>query len=271
LHQPKAPLGRYVKSLTYFKGYNPAHTIEKLLPDGTVNIIIELDEYDRYTFEHDTLKKKKKCIRAWISGMHRSLIAFSSLQSSSLFVIQFKAGGSYPFLQLPLDQLTNLIVDAEIVLGNSILELREKLMEAPLIADKFHLTEGWLESRASYCPLPESVVQYAVDTIIKNPSLTQLREIVEKTGYSQKQFIHIFKKHVGLTPKYFQRIIRFNLALNEIDQTQQLNWARISHDCGYYDQAHFINEFRKFSGFNPTEYLKEKGDFLNYIPVFDKG
>ncbi len=269
IHIPKAPLANYIGSLTYFKGYDPAHTIEKLMPDGTVNIIVELDEFDRYTFDHHTLEKQKKCIRAWVSGMHQHLIAFSSLRKSSLFVIQFKAGGSFPFLHTPLYALTNLVVDAELILGNSILELREKLMEAKTIPEKFQMAEEWLIQRAKYCPLPEAVVQFAVNTIQRNPTQIILKDIVEKTGYSQKQFIHIFKKQVGLTPKFYQRIIRFNKALEEINQQNAIEWPQISHDCGYYDQAHFINEFKKFSGFNPSNYLKEKGELLHYIPVYE--
>lgn len=268
IHIPKAPLSDYIGSLTYFKGYDPEHTIEKLMPDGKVNIIIELDEYDRYTFDHDTFEKKKKCIRAWVSGMHQSLIAFSSLRKSSLFVIQFKAGGSFPFLHTPLHAITNLVVDAELILGKSIFELREKLMEAPSISEKFQITEQWLIKRAHYAPLPESVVQYTVNAIEKNPTQIVLKEIAEKTGYSHKQFIHIFKKQVGLTPKFYQRIIRFNKALEEINRQQAIEWPRISLDCGFYDQAHFINEFKKFSGFNPSEYLKEKGEMLHYVPVY---
>lgn len=268
IHVPKAPLSNYIGSFTYFKGYDPAHTIEKLLPDGKVNIIIELDEYDRYTFDRDTLEKQKKCIRAWVSGMHQRFIAFSSLRKSSLFVIQFNAGGSFPFLQTPLHALTNLVVDAELILGNSILELREKLMDAKSIPEKFKMAEQWLVQRARYSPLPESVVQYAVKSIQANPSQIILKEIVEKTGYSHKQFIHIFKKQLGLTPKFYQRIIRFNKALEEINAHNAIDWSRISYDCGYYDQAHFIHEFKKFSGFNPSEYLKENRDMLHYLPVY---
>ncbi len=270
IHFPQGPLKPYIGSLTYFNGYDPSHIIEKLLPDAKVNIIIELDEYDRYTFHPFTLEKRQKCTRAWVSGMHQKMIAFSAMRNSSLFVIQFKAGGSFPFLHIPLNQINNLVVDAEQVLGNSIFELREKLMEAKNSSQRFFTVEQWLHKRARHCPLPESVVQFAIDQIQLNPSQGNLQEIVAKTGYSQKQFIHIFKKHVGLTPKFYQRIIRFNKALLDINQNHFLDWSQISHDCGYYDQAHFINEFKKFSGFNPSTYLKEKGELLHYVPVFEE-
>ena len=79
--------------------------------------------------------------------------------------------------------------------------------------------------------------------------------------------IKIFKEHVGVTPKVFLKIIRFQKALQEIETHKTVNWTSIAFESGYYDQAHFINDFKEFSGFTPNQYLKMQSDFANYIAV----
>ncbi len=77
----------------------------------------------------------------------------------------------------------------------------------------------------------------------------------------------MFKKQVGITPKAYLKIMRFQKTINEIEQSGNIDWALLSHDCGFYDQAHFINDFKLFSGFAPEEYIKRKSKYVNYIPV----
>ena len=72
---------------------------------------------------------------------------------------------------------------------------------------------------------------------------------------------------MGLTPKGFLKIIRFQKAIKEIAASKKADWTGIAYDSGYYDQAHFINDFKAFSGYTPEQYLRKQYDHLNYIPV----
>ncbi|HMX79717.1 MAG TPA: helix-turn-helix transcriptional regulator, partial [Ferruginibacter sp.] len=85
--------------------------------------------------------------------------------------------------------------------------------------------------------------------------------------YSQKHLIKLFKDHVGITPKGFLKIIRFQKAVQEIEASKNIHWARLALESGYYDQAHFIHDFKEFSGFTPQEYTQKQYDYLNYIAV----
>jgi AraC-like DNA-binding protein len=77
----------------------------------------------------------------------------------------------------------------------------------------------------------------------------------------------IYEKVVGLRPKSFARVCKFQKAVNLIEQQNQIEWSAIALDCGYYDQAHFIKEFHAFSGLNPSAYLTQRGDYVNFIPI----
>lgn len=243
------------------------YTIERLLPDGTVNLIIELDDIPKHTFDNDTLDKKEKYIRAWVSGMQQEFISIESPPDSSMMVIRFHPGGAYPFLGFPLSELNNMVVDADLIFGGDIIRLRNQLLDAETAEEKFLCVDQWLLSRASEPSFSAKALEYAIDQINREPTLNSIKALSQKTGYSQKQFIQLFKKYVGFTPKYFQRVQRFNRVLREVEDRKEINWSVLSYDCGFYDQAHFIKEFRKFSGFNPEEFIQEKGEYINYVPI----
>ena len=268
IHFPQGILTNYIVSIVYYEGYNAEHSIERLLPDGTLNIILELGDHPQHIYDNLDLSEKRKYTRSWISGMQSEFISISSAQHTAMMVIQFKPNGAYPILRIPIYELNNLVIDADLIFGEEIDFLREEVMNANSVDEKILIAEKWLSGKLQITEsIPEAVVQYAVEETLMNPSLVNMKAIANKTGYSQQHFINIFKKYVGLSPKQHQRIVRFNQLLKEIENTQRLDWASLSVDSGYFDQAHFIKDFKKFSGFSPQKYLFEKGEFINYIPI----
>jgi AraC-like DNA-binding protein len=89
-------------------------------------------------------------------------------------------------------------------------------------------------------------------------------DVVDRIGLSARTFIRLFVTEVGLTPKLFCRVRRFQRALRLARGGQPAGWAGIALDCGYCDQAHLIRDFRALSGFTPTEFLRVWGRHLDY-------
>ncbi|MBK8494627.1 MAG: helix-turn-helix transcriptional regulator [Chitinophagaceae bacterium] len=168
---------------------------------------------------------------------------------------------------MPLYELTDSVVDGDLVLTPGIMDLREMILGSALIPQKFMIVENYLVKKFRHKLTVNPFIHFAVGTIIRSPNGLSIEEISNKVGYSQKHLIRLFKDHVGLTPKGFLKIIRFQKAIEEITNTQKVNWTGIAYESGYYDQAHFINDFRTFSGFTPQQYLQKQFEHLNYIPV----
>lgn len=266
-HNPSFPLNQYVELFTYYKDLVQEHSIERLLPDGAPHLIIELDDIPKFTFHNETLEVKDKYSGAWISGMQKEFISISAEVHSSMFVIRFTPTGVYPLLGIPMNELSDRVFDAELFFGSSIRSLRDQLLEAPDPESKFRIASSWISERLDNNPEVNPILNFAINHLKLNPTLDQVKILSELTGYSQKQFIHLFKTQIGLTPKYYQRIIRFNKVLEEVEHTNEINWTALSHQCGFYDQAHFIREFQKFSGFNPTAFLRAEREYKNYVVV----
>ncbi|MDX1479867.1 MAG: AraC family transcriptional regulator [Saprospiraceae bacterium] len=267
---PGYPLRSYVHHLFYFEGFMPVHRVDRFLPDGNTEIIIDLTDEPKYIYDNDTLAEIQSCRNAWVSGMRTQPITIPSGQNHKMLIISFHKGRSFPFYPLPADELTDQVVDAELIYGSAILELRNRLTEEPDIDRRFVLVEQFLCQLAGDSLEQDTVtqcMQYAVQRLVHSPGEVMMQHLSERIGYSQKHFVSLFKKHVGITPKRYMRILRFQQAVTAIEGLAQPEWSHLALDCGFYDQAHFANEFKRFSGFSPGEYLRRKSDTLNYIPI----
>lgn len=267
IHIPAFPLNQFIESFIYYKDYNPDHTVDRFLPDGNVNVVFDLTDYPKFIYDNNTLKEIQACKNVWFSGIRNNYITIPSGRDSEMFIINFHKGRAYPFVEMPLNQLTDYVVDGNLVMTNEILNMRETLLSLVFIQQKFLFAENHLLKMFGHKLVVNPFVDYAVNQILHMPNQMSIDRISKKVGYSQKHLIKIFKEHVGLSPKSFLKIIRFQKAIHEIEQNKTANWTNIAFDSGYYDQAHFINDFKCFSGFTPTQYLKTNSEYSNYIAI----
>ena len=267
LQTPPFPLNQFVESVLYYDGYQPAHQIERLLPDGSVNLIIELTGIKQHLYDNQSLTPIKTHRKAWVSGMHSGYISIDSGYNASMVIIRFLPQGAYPFLHFPVAELNDLVIEADLVFAQSIAQLREQIVNAPAIKDKFACIYQWLNHRFRAEYLPHPSVHQVLAKIHQMPTWEHLQDLQQAIGYSQKHLIHLFKKYVGFRPKQYQQVTRFNLALRQMEQGRFAQLTSLGYDCGYYDQAHFIKEFKKFAGFSPKRFLQEKGEYIHYVPL----
>lgn len=267
LYIPSLPLSQFIESFVYYCDYHPVHTVDRFLPDGHVNIVIDLTDYPKYIYDNDSLKEIQACRHVWFSGIRNKFITIPSGKDSEMFIINFHRGKAYPFVQMPLHELTDSVVDGDLVLTYEIMELREKILATASICQKFLIAESFLRKKFENKLVINPFIDYAVNQIITSPNQQSIEQIAAKVGYSQKHLIKLFKDYVGLTPKGFLKITRFQKAIEEIATAKEADWTKIAFDSGFYDQAHFINDFKSFSGFTPKQYMQKQFDYLNYIPV----
>ena len=271
-HKLKTPNNQYLESIFHFKDFMPDHSIERVVPTGHIFIIFELDNISRNILDNETLKPSKTFSKVWVSGMHRNYISISAHAKSEMFVLQFKAFGAYPYFHFPIDDLSEKIVPAEEVFGTDIFELREAILKPDHSKDKFAIAEKWLDARFDEHKTPPEDLLKMIERLQIEPA-DKYQEAVKMYPNTQKHLIDQFKKYVGLTPKYYQRILRFNEILQKIHKKQHMTWSQIAYNCACADQSHFIKEFKHFSGFNPQEFIQQ--DFgtneTNFFPLDRRG
>lgn len=269
-HRPGFPLQHFIDYFICLEENTFAHTLDRFLPDGNTELIIDLRDKPQYIHHNDTFEIIQSCTQAWVSGVRTRPITIPSGSGNRLIVIGFKKGGAHPFYSFPLNELRDSVVMADLIFGKRICELREQLLNARSIAEMFQWVEVFLLAIAGdRLQIDGTIkcVQHAIHQITRQPHKLNFQNLSEHIGYSQKHFIDLFTRQVGVTPKQYLRIMRFQRTICEVERTTSIDWGQLAHQCGFYDQAHLIHDFKRFSGFTPGEYLQRKNAELNYVPV----
>jgi len=240
--------------------------MERVLPHGALELVIDLRSEPKRLFDREDQQRFTSFRRGWLSGAQSGYLVIEAMTGSSMIGAHFRPGGAHPFFRLPMIEFQDSVVELDSVWGQGFETLRDQLVQAPTAAEKFRVLEESLLAQARGSSLAPRRVSYAVKRFEASPSTETVQSLAAELGVSHKHFIHEFRRWVGLTPKLFCRIRRFQQVVAQIETRHAVEWADVSNTCGYYDQAHFIRDFRDFSGLNPAAYLTQRGEYLNFVP-----
>jgi AraC-like DNA-binding protein len=268
-HIPAPPLSEYIDMLwLYERGADPP-TLERALPTGTVEMVIDLGGgpvcvYDRNDPTHTLISHHGPML----CGPHTGYFVIDNLQPWVLGA-HFKPGGAFPFLGLPASELHDQHAALADLWGASAFDLQECVMDAPTPAAMFRILEAALLDRLCNPVMGHHMVQHpAVAFALREIQYARpLTAVTDQIGLSTRRFSQLFGEQVGLSPKRYQRVMRFQDVLRRIYASAPLDWADVALDCGFFDQAHFIHEFRAFSGLSPTEYMAQRGRHQNHVSL----
>ncbi|MEK7854710.1 MAG: AraC family transcriptional regulator [Acidobacteriota bacterium] len=266
-HIPRPPLDRFIDAFIYFERVEHAHTVDRFLPNGDTEILIDFHDTPQFIYDNNSLKEIQACQHVWASGLRTEPITIPSGNGAAMMVISFKKGMAAPFFPFPMEEIADCVVDAHLVWGTDFGDLRERLLDEKDVVSRFVMVEEFLLKKFASRLNVNPCVSFAVSEMTNRPDQLSITRMNEKIGYSQKHFTEMFKKSIGVTPKSYLKIMRFQKAVRAIDAADYIEWDMVAQDCGFYDQAHFINDFKHFSGFTPEQYSKIHTNYQNYIPV----
>jgi AraC-like DNA-binding protein len=253
---PSPPLSEFVDLLWLFDGYAPGHARERLLPMGTVELVVNLRE-DQPDFRDPVL-----------AGPRSEYSVLETAQAASVIGVHFRPGGAFPFLGLPAGELHNLEISLDVLWGARARELRERLLAAPTSLEKFRVLESALLAAARSLSRHPAVA-FALREFQTVAPARSVADVAGAIGLSQRRFMDRFRDEVGLTPKLFCRVRRFQEVVHRVHDLHAVDWSDVALECGYFDQSHFIHDFRTFSGLSPSTYFAWKGDHRNHVPIRD--
>jgi AraC-like DNA-binding protein len=266
---PHPPLSAFVEILWLYQGDTPSHKKERRLPDGSMALVINLRDdliriYDRC--QHDQFQNYRGCV---ISGAHSEVMLIDTTSQAEVLGVQFKRGGAFPFLSLPAAELHNEIISLDMLWGAAAIDLREQLLAARTPERRFQLLEQFLLARLAQSRTVHPAVTFALKEFQDVSCSPTIATVTERIGMSQTRFIQVFREAVGLTPKQYCRVLRFQEVLRVLERGVSGSMAALAMNCGYYDQAHFIHDFQAFSGLTPGAYLSLRGEHRNHIALPD--
>jgi transcriptional regulator GlxA family with amidase domain len=173
-----------------------------------------------------------------------------------------------PFLGVPASELVDMHLDLEALWGRAARELRERLCEAVTPAARCSLLEAALMARLRRPPEYHPAVPAALAALEPAEQGVSVREVARGVGLSQRRFIQVFSSAVGVTPKRYHRIRRFQRARRQVRSISCPDWADVALACGYFDQSHLIRDFQEFAGFTPGEFQRQWREHVlpNHVP-----
>jgi AraC-like DNA-binding protein len=266
-HKPGPPLDRFIEMLWLWEGVQRPHARERILPDGSMQIVINLLRDRIPLYDRESGKMRGGTRGVLLCGPRSEYSVIDTASQLSVFGFHFKPGGMLPFLRMPLDELHDQEIGLDCVWGRLADELRERILAAPTDAAKFQVAEQYLRERAVRGFERHPAVAFALHELCSFGS-QPLSWITDRIGLSARRFIEVFRHEVGMPPKVFSRVHRFQNAVKTIGGNRQdIDWVSVALSCGYYDQAHFIHDFRAFAGMTPSAYLAARTEHLNHVPL----
>lgn len=239
----RPPLSKHADLLWLAEGYAQPHSCERLLPTGNMDMVLSLGG------EHG---------QDVVSGARSRFTLLDTSRPLTLIGVRFRPGGGFPFFGVPAGELQNLSVPLETLWGAQAARLRERLLEAQTPAARFDILEEALLQRLRAGRSRSAAVRYAIGRFKDPTRAASVAAVVERTGFSQRHFIATFRDEVGLTPKVFARVTRFRRVIDSLQGSREIDWSALALECGYFDQAHFIHDFRDFAGISPSAYLRHR-------------
>jgi AraC-like DNA-binding protein len=256
-YTPRAPLNEFVERIWLVSGAQSPRK-ERILPSGTVELVVNLRE-DRVQIDRTAQSADARSFSgAVVSGTYSGAFIIDAMQHAAMMGVHFRPGGAFAVLGVPSSELANAHVDLAALWSEaSARELRGRLCAAATHPRRFEYLEEVLVGRLPSRPRLDPVVPFALECFTPTGLGASVREVARRTGLSYRRFLTIFTAEVGLAPKLFCRIRRFQHVHALAQQTGHIDWAQLALECGFFDQSHLANEFRKLSGLTPTEYQRD--------------
>lgn len=221
----------------------------RVLPDTAMVIAFR---YKGVVF--DTQGQRNPLPSSVLTGLQPASRLLTYANHTASVLVLFREGGAAPFFREPLHELFGSSLPLDILMpARDLAEIEDRLSQANDNWERIRIVEQFLRSKLKW-PSPDPLLLQAVATIQADRGSTVINRLARSLGISQDAFEKRFRRSVGTTPKQFARIVRFRHLIQAHKPGQHL--TDLAYEGNYFDQAHFINDFRSFTGQTPQEFFQ---------------
>lgn len=235
---------------------------ERVLPNGAAHLVIRLGSPLRvFTGADDP--EGRVVGRALIGGP-RARSYVRALDGAGSVGAMLRPGALRALFGVDAADLADRHTDLRDVCGPWAAELEERLQLAPTAAARLSVLEGMLARRLAPAPPPHPAVRQALSRLRSGEAVTP---VVERTGFSHRHFVALFRREVGLTPKVWARVQRMRRALELAGAHADAGWAEVAMRAGYADQAHLHRELVAIGGLTPGAWRAASPRAAHHVPL----
>jgi AraC-like DNA-binding protein len=253
VYKPAFPLAQHVEAIWRATDSGMPPSRQRVYPNGAMALVIHLKKPTMTFFVDD----EPQTIRVpLLAGPYSRPFEIDPSESTEVIGILFRPGTARAFFPVAAHELHNTDIALNELNPGDADRLLDDLCSAKGEQQQFHVVERYLNWKLTKAAPIRPALWYAVEQLSREDAVSSIRRIQLDTGLSHTRFIQLFRENVGLTPKLFYRVRRFRTMLDRIEKGAPVNWAALASDCGYFDQAHLIRDFRTFAGMTPLDYIR---------------
>lgn len=234
---------------------------EKVLPDGKTELIFHYADHFEVSNEGGTFQRQG---RGLFAGQLKTFTLLRPTGNTGMVAARFKPAGASRFFDFPLFELTNQVLDLGSVVGNEGGDLVERVLNAPNNLQRLEIVSQYLLRRLEE-RRDDILLRASVRFVEEGQGEIDYRYLSKKVGLSERQIERKFKAQVGISPAVLSRILRFQRFLELAKRAPWMKLTDAAHECGYYDQSHFIKDFRTFAGVSPSSFLSEPHEMSDHF------
>lgn len=253
--QPSNELSTLVKC--YWTLENPPEENpqkQRIVPDGCMEMIFHYGDLYKQYVEDGTSIVQPRC---FVIGQITFPLDIEPTGKTGIFSVRFHPEGFMPFCSLPLKYLENKAVPLKEIFGKEGSELENQILRADSTINKIDVIEKFLTGRLTDTETIDRVVKSTVETILSINGQISVDDLSQQMNINRRQLERKFSTVIGLSPKQLSKIVRLQATFRILVGNQFTSLTALAYEGEYYDQAHFIKDFKEFTGVTPKQFYSE--------------
>ena len=235
---------------------DPKQVTQKIIPDGFPEIIFHFGD----PYEINLNGKWERQALNLLAGQIKKFFWLRNTGKASMLGIKLKPHSLALGFNMSMHDLTGKVENLSRVKNNALKELTELVNRESTFDGRIDLISAYFENLKH----EKHPINQALEIIFKSRGMNSVSDLVNELKISERQLERIFKRYVGLTPKFYSRVTRFS-TIFQLKEQGDPSWIDLTHETGFADQSHFIRNFKSFTGEDPSRYGFDEQNMANFF------
>jgi AraC-like DNA-binding protein len=224
---------------------------QRIVPDGCMEMIFHAGDLYRQYLPDQTVITQPKC---FVFGQITQPLEIAATGETNIFAVRFHPEGCLPFINIPIREMDNKAVALDYLFGEQGKTLGERVCAAKNVTEQINLVENFLLQHIKNPEISDRIAALSVQTLLELKGQLSVDELADQVQVHRRQLERKFATIIGLSPKQLAKIIRLQATLKMMNERKFEHLTELAYENGYFDQAHFIKDFKEFTGVTPGEF-----------------
>ena len=254
---PPPLLSQYIKYYWVLKTDEVEPVTVQTIPSGCVHLVF-------HRGENLNIQSKGLQPKNFIRGQFSTYGSLISEGNIDMIAVIFHPLGLNPFVRCAMSELYNHYIDVEDLEDIELNDLKRNISAELVVETCVQLIERFFIQRLVGTDCNYQRTQYAICQIINQPQI-EVNTLAESACLGYRQFKRVFSNYVGISPKEYYRVVRFQRALYLLQNHPGMEFVDLAYSCGFYDPSHLVKDFKEFTGCSPTQYLSSRSPYSTFF------